>query len=180
MRLQACLCRATTVNALVENVKNGVFNPNSLILYCYCSASGKESFQQTRQLRLQLKSGLFPLTIFFASSFTVQSESTSLPVLIPLTFLSRCGLAADSSANHPTVQAARRGHSPLQQHPCPAIHHRPPCCFGRAALQYRRSLEGLRLCCCCSHVHGYGKASPWTAMLSFGIMGYTAPISAAL
>lgn len=138
------MCHATTVNALVENVKSTVFNPDNLILYF--RGSGKASFQQTGWLRPQLKTGLFPLLISFAPFFTVLSENTSLPVLTLLTFHFPHGLTADSSEHHPTIQTVRQGHSLLQQHRCPATHHRLLCSFDRAALQYKD--PHCRLCGC--------------------------------
>lgn len=113
MKLQAFLCHATTVNASVENVKTSMFNPDSL------SDSGKAWFQQTGYLRLKQKWCRFPLLVFFPSSFTVQIEKSSLPVLILPTFLRQHGLTPGSTEHQPTVQAVWWGHIPPLQHHCP-------------------------------------------------------------
>lgn len=117
IRLEAFLCHATTVNASAENVKTTVFNLDSLILYW--SDSRKASFQQIGNLRLKQKLHLFPLLIFFPSSFTVQNDKSSLPFLMLPTFLCQCVLSAGSIEHQADIQAVRWGHILPLQHHCP-------------------------------------------------------------
>lgn len=154
IRLQTFSCHTTPVNASVENVKTSMFNPDRLILCC--SDSGKASLQQTGHLRLKQKLRLFPLLIFFPSSFTVQIEKSSLLILILPTFLSQCVLTAGSTEHQPTKQVVWWGHILPLEHHCPG---NPP-------------LTPIwRLW----HTHGYGETRAWVALSRFRIMGDITP-----
>lgn len=131
IRLQALLRHATPVNASVENVETSVFKPDSLILCC--SDSGKASFQQIGNLRLKQKLHLFPLLIFFPSSFTVQNEKSFLPFLMLPTFPCQCVLTAGSTEHQPTMQSVRWGHILPLQHHCPGNPALTPLWLGQSS-----------------------------------------------